>query len=95
VPPGRRHNVLCAAALAALLLGPFPASAQLQSDCRAAGTIGNAVMASDGTITLTLTAPDGTQAALAYRKGDPNYARMLSHVGGMRPGQHKPVPAFC
>jgi hypothetical protein len=87
--------VIARAALLFVLLAPFPAAAQLQSDCRAAGTIGNAVMASDSTITLTLTAPDGTQAALAYRKTDPNYARMLSHVGGMRPGQHKPVPAFC
>ena len=44
---------------ALLLSAPFPAVAQLQSDCRAQGTIGNAFMASDGTITLTLTALSG------------------------------------
>jgi hypothetical protein len=88
-------TVRAASLMLILALAPLPAAAQMQSDCRAAGIIGNAVMASDGTITLTLTAPDGSQAALAYRKDDPNYARMLSHVGGMRPGQHKPVPAFC
>jgi hypothetical protein len=80
---------------ALLLSAPLPAAAQLQSDCRAQGVIGNAFMASDGTITLTLTAPSGTQTAMAYRKSDPNYARMLSHIGGLRPGEHKPVPAFC
>jgi hypothetical protein len=79
----------------ALLLAPLPAAAQIQSDCRAPGTIGNAFMASDGTITLTLTAPDGSQAALAYHKNDPQYDRILSHIGGMHPGEHKPVPPFC
>jgi hypothetical protein len=78
-----------------LLLAPFPAAAQLQSDCRATGTIGNAFMGTDGTITLTLTAPDGTQTALAYHKNDPNYARLLSHIGGIHLGEHKRVPPFC
>jgi hypothetical protein len=84
-----------AACLLLLLLAPLPAAAQLQSDCRASGRIGNAFMASDSTITLTLTAGDGTQTALAYRKNDPNYARILSHIGGIHVGEHKPVPAFC
>jgi hypothetical protein len=44
---------------------------------------------------LTLQAPDGSQAALAYHRGDPQYARILSHIGGLRPGEHKPVPSFC
>ena len=81
--------------LAALLLTPLPASAQLQSDCRGPGSIGNAVMAQDGTITLTLQAADGRAGAFAYRRGDPQYARIFSHLGGMRPGEHKPVPPFC
>ena len=83
------------ASIAALLLIAAPAAAQMQSDCRAPGTIGTAVMSNDGTITLNLRAPDGTQGVLAYRKGDPNYARMLSHIGGIEPGEHKPIPAFC
>jgi hypothetical protein len=52
-------------------------------------------MGQDGTITLNLRAPDGTQAVTAYHRGDPNYARILSHLGGMQPGQHKSMPAFC
>lgn len=78
-----------------LLLAPLPAAAQIQSDCRGTGSIGTAVMSADGTIALTLQAPDGAQAALAYHRGDPQYARILSHIGGLRPGEHKPVPSFC
>jgi hypothetical protein len=77
-----------------LLLAPLGAGAvPLQSDCRGLGTIGTAVMGMDGTITLTLHAP--AQGVVAYKKSDPQYARILSHIGAMRPGDHKPVPAFC
>jgi hypothetical protein len=82
--------------LTLLLLMPVPAiSASLQSDCRALGTIGMAVMSADGTITLTLHTPDGAEGVLAYKKNNPQYARILSHIGGIRPGEHKSVPAFC
>ena len=84
----------CIVILALLLIAP-PASAQMQSDCRAPVTIGTAVMSADGTITLNLRSPDGAEGVLAYHKGDPDYARVLSHIGGIEPGEHKPVPAFC
>jgi hypothetical protein len=80
---------------AALLLIATPVFAQIQSDCRAPGNVGTAVMSADGTITLTLLSPDGAQGVLAYHKGDPQYARILSHIGGIQLGEHKPVPAFC
>jgi hypothetical protein len=32
---------------------------------------------------------------LASKPGDANYARILSHVGGMSPGEKKPVPPWC
>jgi hypothetical protein len=70
-------------------------AAQLQSDCRGQGTIGIAVMGEDGTITLNLRSPDGAQGLLVYKRGDPQYARIISHLGGIRPGEHKPIPAFC
>ena len=84
-------------ALAAIfLLLAFPAlAAPIQSDCRRIGNIGVAVMGEDGTITLNLRSPDGAEGVLVYKKGDPNYARIYSHLGGIRPGEHKPVPAFC
>lgn len=55
-------------------------------------------MGPDGTITLNIhSLPPGPIAdgVLAYKKGDPNYARIYSHLGGIRPGEHKPVPPFC
>ena len=80
---------------AGVLLLTASASAQvLQSDCRGPGSIGTALMSADGTITLTLSTP-GQQGAAAYHPGDPQYTRILSHVGGLRPGQKKPVPPFC
>ncbi len=82
--------------LALLLLMPLPTmAAPLQSDCRALGNIGMAVMSPDGTITLTLHSPDGAEGVAAYKKSDPQYARIFSHIGGINPGQHKLVPAFC
>ncbi|HXB51269.1 MAG TPA: hypothetical protein VNU69_00820 [Rhizomicrobium sp.] len=78
-----------------LLLLTVSASAEvMQSDCRGPGSIGTALMSADGTITLTISTP-GQQGALAYHRGDPQYARILSHVGGLHPGERKPVPPFC
>ena len=78
-----------------LLLLVLPASAQvMQQDCRGQGSIGTALMAADGTITLNFTGPI-MRGVIAYHRGDPQYARILSHVGGLQPGQKKPVPAFC
>jgi hypothetical protein len=82
-------------ALVLLFFAAPATAASLQSDCRGLGNIGMAVMSADGTITLTLHSPDGAEGAVAYKKNDPQYARILSHLGGIRPGEHKPVPAFC
>jgi hypothetical protein len=82
--------------LAALLLMAWPAAAvPLQQDCRGSGpSIGTALMSADGTITLTFNGPI-MRGVLAYHRGDPRYPRILSHVGGLQPGQKKPVPPFC
>ena len=77
-----------------LLAGPAVA-ASLQSDCRAPGSIGTATLSPDGTITLNVHQAGAFDGALAYKKNDPNYARMLSHIGGLSPGEKKPLPAFC
>ncbi len=82
-------------ALTLLLFVAPAAAASLQSDCRGLGSIGMAVMSADGTITLTLHSPDGAEGAVAYKKNDPQYARIFSHIGGIKPGQHRLVPAFC
>jgi len=82
-------------AVALLLLLGAPASAQtLQQDCRGTGSIGTAVMSADGTITLTFNGPV-MRGVLAYHRGNPQYARIMSHIGGIQPGQKKPVPPWC
>lgn len=83
-------------ALAALLLlAPAAAAAPLQSDCRGSGpAIGTALMSADGTVTLNFTGPI-MRGVLTYHRGDPQYERILSHIGGIQPGQKKPVPPFC
>ena len=82
-------------AVALILLLAVPASAEtLQQDCRGPGSIGTAVMSPDGTITLNFTGPI-MHGVLAYRRGNPQYPRILSHIGGIQPGQKKPVPPFC
>ena len=78
-----------------LLLFTVSASAQVQQqDCRGPGSVGTAVMSADGTITLNFTGPI-MRGVLAYRRDNPQYARILSHIGGIQPGQKKPVPPFC
>jgi len=81
-----------------LLLATRAQAAGLQSDCRGAGSIGLATMSADGTIILQLraVAPGPiTETVMAYHRGDPQYARVLSHIGGIHPGEHKPVPPWC
>jgi hypothetical protein len=81
--------------IALILLLSVSASAEtLQQDCRGPGSIGTAVMSADGTITLNFTGPI-MHGVLAYHRGNPQYARILSHIGGIQPGQKKPVPPFC
>lgn len=77
-----------------LLVLMLPAAAQtipMQSDCRGSGTIGFARLSDDGRV-LSVTLNTG---AFAWKKGDPNFTRMVSHLGGILPGERKPVPAFC
>jgi hypothetical protein len=86
--------------LAAMLfvLATTPAAAlTMQNDCRGPGSIGTALMSADGTITLNIRSAPGAplDGVVASKPGDPNYKRILSHVGGMSPGEKKPVPPFC
>jgi hypothetical protein len=59
--------------------------------------IGNATMAADGTITMNLRrTADGMSVSgvIKYPVGDPRYQEVLSHIGGLRPGETKLVPAW-
>jgi hypothetical protein len=60
-------------------------------------TIGTARMAEDGTITMDLVARDANaqgDGRYVYPPDHPDYAMILRHLGGLRPGQTKPVPPF-
>jgi hypothetical protein len=63
-----------------------------------AASIGQATMAQDGTITLDLRAqgPGGAvgDTRVVYPPADKNYEMVLKHLGGMKPGEVKPVPPF-
>ena len=63
----------------------------------AATSIGSATMDADGTIVLQLRAegPDAVgDALLRYAKDHPEYAKVLQHLGGLKPGESKPVPPW-
>jgi hypothetical protein len=61
-------------------------------------SIGAASLDADGAITLDLRASDGRgilgDARLVCPKGDPRYADLLAHLGGLVPGESKPVPPW-
>jgi hypothetical protein len=59
--------------------------------------IGDATMAQDGTITINLRrTADGINVTgrLKYAPDDRDYRQVLDHIGGMKPGETKLVPAW-
>ncbi len=90
---------------AALSVANFagPAAAQFKKDlppvtCSTVASIGTAKMAADGTITLHLESlwPDPKEDTdLAYAPDDPQYNEIKQHLGGIGPGESKPIPPFC
>ena len=60
-------------------------------------SIGAATMSDDGTIRLQLVARgQGAigDAVLIYKPGDPMYEKIIEHLGGIKPGEKKPVPPW-
>lgn len=59
--------------------------------------IGTAKMLADGTLVLALRAETESavgHAEFQYAKDDPEYARILKHIGGIKPGEEKLVLPF-
>jgi hypothetical protein len=60
--------------------------------------IGSATMRPDRSIFMMLRADgkDGLvgDAAFEYKPGDPEYGKMLQHIGPIEPGQDKAVPCW-
>jgi hypothetical protein len=65
---------------------------------KAPASIGTAKMLPDGTIVMNLraTGPGGMvgEGQMKYAKDHPNYQEVLSHLGGMKPGEEKMVPPW-
>lgn len=61
-------------------------------------SIGSATMKDDGTIVMQLRAegPGGIRgdALFTYKKGHKQYDEIIKHLGGLEPGQTKPVPPW-
>jgi hypothetical protein len=61
-------------------------------------SIGSATMQPDGTIELMLRAQGAGgmlgDALLRYPPTHPQYQTILNHLGGLKPGEAKPVPPF-
>lgn len=80
---------------AASNLRPFGLGALHRVAATEAASIGTATMAPDGTIELRLraTGPGGMvgEGFLTYAPSDPQYAEILRHLGGMKPGETKSV----
>jgi hypothetical protein len=59
--------------------------------------IGDATMAEDGTIIVNMRrTADGMNVSgiIKYGVNDPHYKEVLDHLGGMRPGETRLVPAW-
>jgi hypothetical protein len=66
--------------------------------CEDVDSVGRAKMAADGTITLQLRSlwPDPiAESELVFAPDDPQYEEIKHHLGGITPGESKPVPPFC
>jgi hypothetical protein len=66
--------------------------------CEAIDSVGTAKMSADGTITLRVHAlwpQPFAETELVYAPGNPQYGDIKRHLGGLSPGQSKPVPPMC
>jgi len=63
----------------------------------AASSIGVAAMLQNGTILVGVRGPDpdsSLQGVLMVEPGDSTYQQLIDHVGGLKPGETKPIPPW-
>jgi len=90
--------ITAAIAIASLAITALPATAQASAACDQTTSIGVATMAADGTITMRVRSlPPGpiAEGTFVYAPGHPQYDAILKHLGGLAPGESKPVPPWC
>ena len=69
----------------------------INSDRTKVQSIGEAWLEKDGGITLSLRSDaygDPISAMFTYKTNDRDYAKILKHLGGLKPGEVKDVPPF-
>ena len=69
----------------------------INSDKTKVQSIGEAWLEKDGGITLSLRSDaygDPISAMFTYKTNDRDYAKILKHLGGLKPGEVKDVPPF-
>ncbi len=84
--------------LAANLTVAVAGSSDPPIPCEAIDSVGTAKMSADGTITLrvhSLWPQPFAESQLVYAPGDALYGEIKRHLGGMTPGESKPVPPWC
>lgn len=98
-----RLAVLTAAICIGLAAAPLPQETKMSDTTPQppsqppAESIGQADMEADGTIILHLRAVSPTavgDALIRYPTDHPQYRMILEHLGGLEPGQSKPVRPF-
>jgi hypothetical protein len=79
--------------------GPAAAANSTQPiPCDDIDSVGRATMSADGAITLQLRSlwPNPiAETELVYAPDDPQYEEIKHHLGGLKPGESKPVPPWC
>lgn len=77
---------------------PPAAPGKVNADVKPPSSIGSATMKPDGTIVLQLRATDGTgivgDSRIEYPPSHAQYPEVLKHLGGLKPGEEKPVPPW-
>jgi hypothetical protein len=91
---------LSIALLAAPLTGAAAAAdaGNIPIPCEDIDSVGMAKMSADGTIALRIRSlwyQPVAEHHFVYAPGDPQYDAIRRHLGGIAPGQSKPVPPLC
>ena len=94
------HHIFCPALLLIISLASpsLAADADEKARCEAVESIGGATMTPDGVITLQIRSmPPGpiAEGLIRYAPGDAKYEEIEQHLGGISPGETKPVRPWC
>jgi hypothetical protein len=94
------HHVYFLALLVAacVALSSLAIGADEKASCEAVASIGSATMTPDGVITLQIRSlPPGpiAEGLIRYTPGDAKYEEIKQHLGGISPGETKPVRPWC